>query len=387
MNRPRFCSFIVAVILRVGLAIQVTGCATVGLPNPTIADVRDTVSVVLQLTLLLAVVALVITIVRRSFRKRHGTVIVPFDVNSPDGKYSGKAIADAIASELMRIQRMHSTELFKEWKLDNPQFGERRKLAGVLPPRSKPVTMPPLQSKADAGARIPDVAVELAGTKFSLASVMQGIQYLWTGRDPEVVVTGSLQVFGKHVRIVARLDRAGASLEGEPERSSSCIIREAASKIETEDQIPDLLRDLTFQLWMELLDPKLRFTKTWQGLKHFTDALAGYEDFSVSGTSDDLDRATDRAFAAVRAEPNTTAFFNLLFQLGGHPSELGKYEEAARLLDQAVKLRSVGEASSTDDTVGAELAQAYNALGVCYAYQGDYPHAEVSFRRALRHNE
>src|SRR5262249_17427917 len=84
------CSFIVAAILRVGLAIQVTGCATVGLPNPTIADVRDTVSVVLQLTLLLAVVALVITIVRRSFRKRHGTVIVPFDVNSPDGKYSGK---------------------------------------------------------------------------------------------------------------------------------------------------------------------------------------------------------------------------------------------------------------------------------------------------------
>ncbi|HMG34350.1 MAG TPA: tetratricopeptide repeat protein [Blastocatellia bacterium] len=73
--------------------------------------------------------------------------------------------------------------------------------------------------------------------------------------------------------------------------------------------------------------------------------------------------------------------------MGGHHSELGKYEEAARLLDQAVKLRSVGEASSTDDTVGAELAQAYNALGVCYAYQGDYPHAEVSFRRALRHNE
>src|SRR5262249_4529372 len=104
-------------------------------------DVRDTVSVVLQLTLLLAVVALVITIVRRSFRKRHGTVIVPFDVNSPDGKYSGKAIADTIASELMRIQRMHSTELFKEWKLDNPQFGDRRKLAGVLPRRSKPVTM------------------------------------------------------------------------------------------------------------------------------------------------------------------------------------------------------------------------------------------------------
>src|SRR5262249_21557112 len=112
MNRPRFCSFIVAVILRVGLAIQVTGCATVGLPNPTIADVRDTFAVVLHLILLLAVVAIVITIVSRSLRMRHGSVVVPVDVSSPDGKYSGKAIADGIASELMSIQRMDSAELF-----------------------------------------------------------------------------------------------------------------------------------------------------------------------------------------------------------------------------------------------------------------------------------
>src|SRR5262249_49623242 len=231
MTRLGFGSTSRAAMVGAAIALHLSGCAIDGRSVTTLTYLRDVFSLAWQVSILCAILVLLAAIFRRSCQRPAGMVILPFEVVSRDGKYSGKAVADALASELARIQRMQSSQLFKGWMIDmlSPARRKPEKRVGVLT-QSRTLEMPPLQPALNTGGSVPDVAVELAGAKFSLESILRSIRSLWTGRDPEIVVTGSLQVFGGHVGIVGRLDRLRGPSVDHAERGASCVVRAAAGR-------------------------------------------------------------------------------------------------------------------------------------------------------------
>src|SRR5262249_48294507 len=157
-----------------------------------------------------------------------------------DGKYSGRSLADAIVSELTRINQTYEPISFEGRKVDSPLPSPKVEDKRALPDLqvSGGATMPQLQVSVEA-TKLPDLSLDLAGTKFSFASVLQ----LWTRREPELLITGSLQILGSNVRAVARINRLGLQ--------SGSAVRDVVAKVESEDQISDLLPDLAFQIYFE----------------------------------------------------------------------------------------------------------------------------------------
>jgi tetratricopeptide (TPR) repeat protein len=397
MNTQRLTLIHVASPLRRRRAVRFLAMCFAGEPSFALAEstsreminVRDMLSGALEVTALLAAFALLIAIIRWSFCKRGGMTILPFEIGAGDARYSGRALADAMASELTRIELIrtlstHTTNTKIKNVIEAKKSSDER--VRVTPTVDRATTIPAIQLMTNAGATIPDIAVELGGTKFSLGNVLLGVKQLWTNREPELVIGGSLQVFGSNARLIGRLERYGSRNASGGGRRSACLVREAVATVEAEHEIPNLVRELAFQFYFELLDEDTRETQTWQGLKAYTEALASYKNHSVSKSADDLDHATKQMFSALGAEPNNRTFFDFLYRLGDEHFSLGDYDQAISLYLRALRLKTYAEEEDARGIDRSQSADAFNALGMCYALQGDLPHAEVAFRRSLKAN-
>src|SRR5262249_2773016 len=123
----------------------------------------------------------------------------------------------------------------------------------------------------------------------------------------------------------------------------------------------------------------------WQGLKHFVEAIGAYGEVRDSRLIPSVDRGAEHALAAVAAEPDNAVLFGLLYAFGARYLDLGgRNEQAMELLARAVDLKE--RTAATVEGGPSELADTYNALGLCHARQGDYAFAEIAFRRALNYN-
>jgi len=358
-----------------------------------IAFIQALLGIALQTIALLTIIALLVVFVRWSMRQRSGLTILPFEVTGSEVKCYGQAIANALAYDLDRIDQMSRNVLFRSTNLEKPLPPTQRptqqvRTATIQGPVSGGARIPALQLAGDAGAQIPDISFELGGSKFSLGGALQSLQRLWIRREPQVVVLGSLQTLGSDIRLIAILNKFGQRPWRSADPGSRSVVCSVAATVENEGQVLEHVRDLAFQIYFELTDDASRPTRTWQGLKFRCDAIASYGEYSTEPSPDLLRKMCAYALAAVRAEPANRTFFDLLYGLGGTASKSGAYEYATRMLDSAIELLGKNMADDGDrrkEDVN-NLADAYNALGMCHLSLGDYPRAEVAFRKAFINN-
>jgi hypothetical protein len=227
-----------------------------------------------RIALYLLLIIILFMFVRWVFRKEEGTVLLPFEKTSAEVKYDGKAILDSLIAELHRIRQIH---LVKREAIESDEIRIQ-----VAPPDK------------EVQANLPDVRTSgrVGETVALIISLLVTIKKLLPVGKPAMVITGSIQCYGKIVRLVARLEQ----------REVRAV--EVSRTVDSEDQMPSLIQDLAYKIAFNIgKDQSLSIgAETWLGFKYFTEALDGYDRYMQTGEKDDLERVRASCLDARKAE-------------------------------------------------------------------------------------
>jgi tetratricopeptide (TPR) repeat protein len=343
----------------------------------------------------------------RWMSSRSGTTILAFENATGQEKYDGRGIADSLVAELHRIRQIHASTY-----------------EGVQSETLMIRLMPP--TAESLGRDLSEVGtVGFGETKVSIGKLLMSLKRLWPFGDPGSVITGSVQKYGPMVRIVARMEY------------HEITAWEVSRKLEHDDELPELIRDLAYQVVRDV-SPNVA-AKTSAGLKHFSEALENYRSFKQTGVEADLESARIHTLAASKAEQGYKTLFRLLYNLAGafydkneyikseelyrtanaitsdkdalngqgaSLSLMGRTEEADRIYKQAIALdpkyaqsysnragNLVGVPGRDEEALAEALravevdpnfAHAHSVLGSVYVEAKDYDKAVASYDESLR---
>jgi tetratricopeptide (TPR) repeat protein len=357
--------------------------------------IRDAFLAILQIVAILLILILIIAIVRWLLCKRKGCVILPFamvpgDDKDHKGEYDGKSISDSFTAELLRILKVYEEEeeknkkKKKEKKPYNPRKSTslankppkdsmdgkaKRKPLQALPKKAPPsvdlvVHLDELKNNVEPlNQNLPDVTMNLGGVTLSITQLLITLKKLLTDREPESVISGSLQRFGALARLVVHLER-----RGHPTRSW-----EISREIKSNDEILNIVKDMAFKMWKNISNGGS--AKTWVGLKHFIEALDSYQQYKLTGRDEHLERARNNCLDAALAEQEYKNLFQMCYNLGNTYFDKRGFESAEKLYKCAIEIHS-----------GTKLkrANAFNGYGASLYLQKKYAEAERAFYRAIK---
>ena len=376
-------------------------------------NIRDVLLSALQIVGMTALLGIIIVICRWLSREGEGTVILPFDYPKTDTRCDGKAISDSLKTELLRIFQIHRQDIVspptrtfaarlkdffsnvpKQLPFFQPEdvllqtsFREASR-AGIGPSRSAIGEKPSISAKArpkdetrlntslvptgdNLNPNFADVAtVGIGGTTVSVGRLLITIKQLWALRDPNFVISGSLQRFGSVVRLVAFRESKNKQID----------TWEVSSTINKEDEIPSVIKDLAFKIWQGISTSD---ANTWEGFKHFTEALDGYRQYTLNGRDEELEKVCTSCLLATNAEKNFKATFDLLYNVALAYFNKGEYGRAQALCHQAIAAK---DGPSLDGDSEVQLSDAFNLLGSTFAQQKEPQDAEYAYRRAIKRN-
>jgi len=162
------------------------------------------------------------------------------------------------------------------------------------------------------------------------------LKRLWPRGDNGQVISGSLQKYGSMTSLLACLEHQK-------------IRAWDASKVEDGDQvgdeiIPALVSDLAFKMVHDLSREgnaaKKITAETWQGFKHFTEALDAYHQYNLTGGMVYLELARKECLNAAKAEIGYEKLLKLLYNLGMAYTNKKEYFMAEELFLQAINIKS-----------------------------------------------
>jgi len=279
-----------------------------------------------------------------------GIMILPFEVAAGEEKYSGKAVSHLLTAELLRIRRIHKVK-YKGISQISESF-----TFPLLAPTSEDLTY----SISQMGP------VGFGTTSIHLGPLMAILKRLWPWGDHGQVISGSLQRYGSATCLVACLEHQN-------------IRSWEASNIKDSDQtgdeiIPALVSDLAFKMVHDLsLEGKAAkkiTSKTWQGFKHFTEALEAYHQYNLTDDSDYLERARMNCLKAANSETGYEKLLKLLYNLGIAYQNQRDYFMAEELFLQTLRIKP-------EDSYG------FFCLGRIYLDQDLFDKALDHFERAI----
>jgi tetratricopeptide (TPR) repeat protein len=303
-------------------------------------------------------VALLGVVIRLS-STNEGVTILAFDDDTKDTKYNGKAIADSLQVELLRIQNIlvHPRKNIGETeRLKSMSFRQDEKLSDSLK----------------------DIGTIGAGeAKISLGAVLLACKRFWPIGDAGTVISGGVQHFGQSVRIVARV-----------EWKSEIHGYQVTRVPKTEDEIFDMVHELAFKIAMGLQDPSYPITaKTSEGLQRFTEALDYYDHFIARGEMADLNSAKQSCFDAFDCEIGYVKLFDLLTNIGISYADVKDYQSATEAFEKAVLLQPNNAIALTN--VGLTLArlqrteESREAFRKAKLLSGDSPEVQAAYATNL----
>jgi tetratricopeptide (TPR) repeat protein len=274
----------------------------------------------LKIAAFLLLLAFMILLVRRVFKKEEGLVIMPFETSGNEqGKYNGKLVSDLLTGELQRILKVHN-HVFEEISVTV----ENLSIPAIVP-RSETLDY----SIADMGT------VGNGSTTLSIGSLIVAFKRLCPGSEPVPILTGSLGCFGS-------LTELAACLEGRKIQAWEVRHGPKAGEPALEECIPGLIRDLSFKIAFDLAlaDSSMGVSaKTWRGFMNFTEALEAYYNYTQTVKAKDLRRAKRSCIRAVYSEKEYDKAVEMLGALGFVYAEKKDYPEAKRLFKIVSKFK------------------------------------------------
>lgn len=287
--------------------------------------------------LLIALLGIVVRLSSHS----EGVTILAFDDETKDAKYNGKAIADSLQVELLRIQQI---------------LALRRE--GIDSDRLK--STPFRQENERLSDSLKEIGTVGAGeAKISIGALLLACKRFWPLGDSGKVITGGIQRFGQTIRITARVESKN-EMHG----------YEVTRVPKAEDEILEMVYQLAFKIAMDLQDPEHPISaQTSEGLQEFTEALACYDRFRSTGNMADLDSAKQRCLNVFLYENGYAKLFALLTNIGISYYEVKDYQSATEVFEKAASLEP-------------NLADAMNNLGLALARLQRIEEAREKFTKA-----
>lgn len=261
--------------------------------------------------------------------KDEGIVILPFETSAAgDNKYNGKAISDLLTAELHRIKqiREYKYERLHPYGLEEVSHAELAPQTKILynnmsltffklVPQTEalyyniPLVFPKLipQTKTLCYGLDKIGSIGAGSNTISIGHLLIVLKGICPGCSPGRVITGTMQTYGSVIRLVACL-----------EHQEVCTW-EINRRIEEEEQVSDLIRDLAFKIAYDLLkeeDPQNTLANTWLGFKYFTEALYSYYQYTLTHKRKLLERARKNCINAENFELGYKEPFELLGILG-----------------------------------------------------------------------
>jgi tetratricopeptide (TPR) repeat protein len=338
------------------------------------------------------------------------TYIQPFQVSGMEN-ISGKSLADLLYLNLHAIDdiRTRSFDL-----ANNAQENSNRNIHSHSPGSisALPSLITGIENLDSEISKSGKIAVE--GTSFSLGDAMLTAKEL-AGHRPDRI-SGSLQKYGLNLIIVAKYENQSTKEVDVwmASRNLSSLDHNMSTKgqnkdeITTEEIIPDMISDLSFQIYNERSKKKNKYDnthpRTWQAFKNLTKAKEEYLFYNDTKLIDHLEKAmsleNDTRFSepgyissdeldlisilgtAYLAEnesyvpdnlyiniPNNQRFQGFL-DLGSIYLQDGQYEKSLKNFDNAIN-------------IGPLSSEAWKYKGIACIYLGQYENSTNAFSRAI----
>ena len=375
----------------------------------TLDSIRSELLSFLEIVALFLLIIVLVAIISWILRSPEGIVILPFEIVALDDKsklscYNGKSIADSLTADMITILNIHKQQQIEdnEKKKDEsaepiPNYnsikGEQVDDIGsqnnsgtssqnlLTKSAGKFTTSEFISIGENLDAGFADIGnITVSGNSISLGKILLTLKKLWNDRDPKYVISGSIQKYGNLTRLVSRLKATG---------EKNIVICEVHKTIQTEDEIPDLIKDLAFNIWQSIPkgwnDINGTNSKTWGGLKYFTEALSYYNQYKLSRSKEHLDNAFTNCLKASQEEKGYTSLFDLAYRLGIEKYQVQEYDNALEIFKCAgdIVYDAYNAYILSPDEFKTKAVNAHNAIGSCFLYQRLYPGAEFNFRKAI----
>ena len=287
---------------------------------------------------------------------QQGIVVVPFEISNNENLNS-IAFADQLTAELMRIQQIHKIN-FKEISLKanetyfTPELSTEKSLGSheMIVPKSEIVEF----MMADIGT------IDVGSGSFPIGKIVIAFKSIFPGSKPVTIIRGSLQRYGSNVTAVALLEGRNAQ---------SWMIRQPINKSDDEN-LHQLIENLAFMIAHDLPTSNVS-SKTWEGLKYYTEALDAYSHYEISGNPDDLSQAGNYSLEAISSESGYKKPYELLKLLELIYINIGLQKEAIEYCNKTTKLRP-------------KSAHSWVNKGYVLQYLGKYDEAIQAYNNATK---
>jgi tetratricopeptide (TPR) repeat protein len=227
--------------------------------------------------------------------KKEDIIILPFEIGNGMEKYNGKAVSDLLTAELLDIQRIHVTKIKGLAELKSENFAD-------IPLTS--INENPTYNISELGT------ISAGPISVSIGHLLIFIKGQFPGSGHDSVITGSLQKYGEKIMLVARMEH---------QKNPAWVVHENVcekqKKID-EEQIPNLIKDLAFNIVRDICPEENIEAKTWLGLKYYTEALNAFHQYKMTEELDKLEKAKHQCLESIKTEPNYEKPITLIYMIG-----------------------------------------------------------------------
>ena len=214
-------------------------------------------------------------------------------------------------------------------------------------------------------------SVGVGGTSLSLGQLVLSIKQFFHNNAP--ILTGCIQRSESELRIVAVLSDPR---EGFKAWEVCKNLAEKDNNI-TEENIPIMIEDLSFQIVTSLINEQTPYRKnpqTWEAFKYLTMSRKAYNSYNSTGNINDLNRSRDFALKASEFEPSYSEISILFSIIGSSYLKFHKYKESERLFKNATKLNSSN-------------ADSWNGLGLTLFCMNRFKDSIQAYNQAIKLNQ
>jgi tetratricopeptide (TPR) repeat protein len=284
-----------------------------------------------------------------------GTVILPFEV-SENENLSGIAIADQLTAELIQIQKIHG-EKYDDLILESNSGYLSSGFSTEQALGSREMVVPKTETVEFGMGNIGNI--DTGTGSLSIGNLMIAFENILPGRKSIATIRGSLQRAGSTIVLVALM---------EDSKVQSWMIRRPYDN--DKGQPHEMIRDLAFMIALDQQQSDVS-AKTWEGLKHYTEALDAYHQYQFSGDPSFLYLAGNNSLKAIKSEKGYKNTYDLMSSIELTYIKIGRQHDAIGYCNNAIEL---------DPT----YPFGWNNKGSVLSSQGKYDEAIKAYEEAIR---